>query len=70
VKPRFPLHNSVIPGKVYSIRDVNWHAIGEMTAATAHEALRDATIEWGDQCRTAVISKVALVGVKQMRYSR
>lgn len=40
MRARFPLHNSVIPGKVYSIRDRAWNNIGEITASNAAEALR------------------------------
>lgn len=53
MKERFPLHNSVIPGKVYSIRDRAWNNIGEISASSAVEALREACYEWGAQSRTA-----------------
>lgn len=69
MRARFPLHNSVIPGKVYSIRDRAWNNIGEITASNAAEALREACDEWGAQCRTAVISNVVLAGTKKLRYS-
>lgn len=69
MKVRFPLHNSVIPSKVYSIRDRAWNNIGEIAANSAVEALREACNEWGNQCRTAVISNVVLAGTKKLRYS-
>lgn len=69
MKERFPLHNSVIPGNVYSIRDRAWNNVGEITASNAAEALREACDEWGAQCRTAVISNVVLAGTKKLRYS-
>ena len=62
------LVNPAFPTKVYCIRDRDWKLIGEIAADTAHQALEYATIDWGQVCRTAVISEVKMVGVKQFKY--
>ena len=63
-----PLINQVFPSKVYAIRDKDYRLIGEIAADTAAQALEYAQIDWGEQCRTAVISEVKMVGVKKLRY--
>lgn len=68
MKPRFPLHNTVLPGKIHEIRDGLGSIIGEIAAGTASEALHIACEEWGAQCRSATPSKTVMVGVKKMRY--
>lgn len=62
------LINQVFPSKVYQVRDADWRLIGEIAADTAHQALEYARIDWGPQCRTAVISDVKMEGVKKLKY--
>jgi hypothetical protein len=62
------LVNPAFPTKVYAVRDKDWKLIGEVAADTAHQALEYATIDWGSQCRTAVISDFKMPGVRKVRY--
>jgi hypothetical protein len=62
------LVNPAFPTKVYVIRDAQWRLIGEIAADTAHQALEYALIDWGPQCRTAVISDVKMPGVRKLKY--